>query len=137
MNRSPLALPVFVLSLVITCSPSLAGSAGPAAHASKAQGAPAEVLSGLDVLKRDGFAPLKGKNIAIITNHSGRDREGLHIVQLLTEADGVKVVALFSPEHGLYGTVDEKVGHGTDEKTGLKVWSLYGETRRPSNEMLK
>ena len=48
----------------------------------------------------------------------------------------MKIVALFSPEHGLYGTLDEKVGHGVDEKTGLKVWSLYGETRRPTAEML-
>ena len=58
------------------------------------------------------------------------------IVDLLTKADGVKVVTLFSPEHGLYGKLDEKVGHGTDPKTGLKVWSLYGETRKPTAEML-
>jgi uncharacterized protein YbbC (DUF1343 family) len=102
-----------------------------------ATGAPADVLCGLDVLKRDGFAPLKGKKIAIITNHTARSREGEHIIELLMKAQGVKIVCLFSPEHGLYGAVDEKVGNSTDPKTGLKVWSLYGETRRPTEEMLK
>ena len=100
-------------------------------------GAPAEVLTGLDVLKRDNFAPLKGRKLAIVTNHTARDRDGNHIIDLLVNADGVKIVALFSPEHGLYGTLDEKVGHGVDEKTGLKVWSLYGQTRRPTDEMLQ
>jgi uncharacterized protein YbbC (DUF1343 family) len=94
------------------------------------------VLTGLDVLKRDGFKALQGRKVAIVTNHTGRDREGNHIVDLLTRADGVKVVTLFSPEHGLYGKLDEKVGHGTDPKTGLRVWSLYGETRKPTAEML-
>ena len=103
----------------------------------ESKGAPADVLTGLDVLKRDNFAPLKGKNIAVVTNHTARDRDGNHIIDLLVKAEGVKIVALFSPEHGLYGTLDEKVGHGVDEKTGLKVWSLYGQTRRPTEEMLK
>jgi uncharacterized protein YbbC (DUF1343 family) len=77
------------------------------------------------------------RNIAIVTNHTARDRDGNHIIDLLMKAPDVKIVALFSPEHGLYGAVDEKVGHSTDPKTGLKVWSLYGETRRPTAEMLK
>jgi uncharacterized protein YbbC (DUF1343 family) len=103
----------------------------------ESKGAPANVLTGLDVLKRDNFAQLKGRNIAIVTNHTARDREGNHIIDLLMKAPDVKIAALFSPEHGLYGAVDEKVGHSTDPKTGLKVWSLYGETRRPTAEMLK
>ncbi len=103
----------------------------------EAKPAAADVLTGLDVLKRDQFAPLKGRNIAVVTNHTARDRDGNHIIDLLIKAEGVKIAALFSPEHGLYGQLDEKVGHGVDEKTGLKVWSLYGETRRPTAEMLK
>jgi uncharacterized protein YbbC (DUF1343 family) len=102
-----------------------------------ATGAPANVLNGIDVLKRDDFAPLKGKKIAIITNHTGRDREGKHLVELLNEADGVTIVRLFSPEHGLYGNLDEHVGHGKDEKTGLQVYSLYGKTRKPDKKMLE
>jgi uncharacterized protein YbbC (DUF1343 family) len=95
-----------------------------------------DVLCGIDVLKRDGFGALDGRKVALITNQTGRDREGNRIVDLLHEAGNVDLVRLFSPEHGLYGVLDEKVGHGTDEKTGLKVYSLYGDTRRPTPEML-
>ena len=94
------------------------------------------VLPGIDVLKRDGFTHLKGRKVALVTNHSGRDREGNRTVDLLAAAPGVTLVRLFSPEHGLFGVLDEKVGHGVDEKTGLKVFSLYGETRRPTRDML-
>jgi uncharacterized protein YbbC (DUF1343 family)/CubicO group peptidase (beta-lactamase class C family) len=95
------------------------------------------VLSGIDVLKRDDFKPLAGRKIALITNHTGRDRDGNRTVDLLAGAKNLKLVRLFSPEHGLYGVLDEKVGHGTDEKTGLKVFSLYGQTQRPTPEMLE
>jgi uncharacterized protein YbbC (DUF1343 family) len=97
----------------------------------------AEVLCGIDVLKRDHFKLLDGRNVAIITNQTGRDRDGNRIVDLLHEAKNVNVVRLFSPEHGLYGKLDEKVGHGKDEKSGLAVYSLYGETRRPNDQMLQ
>jgi uncharacterized protein YbbC (DUF1343 family) len=97
----------------------------------------ADVLCGIDVLKREHFKPLDGRKIAIITNQTGRDRDGNRIVDLLHEAKNLRVVRLFSPEHGLYGTLDEKVGHGTDAQTGLKVYSLYGETRRPTDKMLE
>ena len=97
----------------------------------------ADVLCGIDVLKRDAFKQLAGRKLALITNHTGRDREGNRIVDLLHEAKNVELVRLFSPEHGLYGALDEKVGHGKDEKTGLQVYSLYGETRRPTPQMLE
>lgn len=94
------------------------------------------VLTGIDVLKKDNFKLLEGKKLAIITNHTGRDRDGNRTVDLLAAAPNCKVVCLFSPEHGLYGIVDEKVGNAVDEKTKLKVYSLYGQTRRPTDEML-
>jgi uncharacterized protein YbbC (DUF1343 family) len=94
------------------------------------------VLTGIDVLKKDHFKLLEGKKLAIITNHTGRDREGNRTVDLLAAAPNCKVVCLFSPEHGLYGAVDEKVGNAVDERTKLKVYSLYGQTRRPTEEML-
>ncbi len=97
----------------------------------------ADVLCGIDVLKRDDFKQLAGRKVALITNHTGRDREGNRIVDLLHDAKNVELVRLFAPEHGLYGALDEKVGHGTDERTGLQVYSLYGETRRPTTEMLE
>jgi uncharacterized protein YbbC (DUF1343 family)/CubicO group peptidase (beta-lactamase class C family) len=95
------------------------------------------VLTGLDVLVRDKFAPLKGRSVALVTNHTGRTASGESAIDLLHTADGVKLVALFSPEHGIRGELDEKVGDGKDEKTGLPVYSLYGERRKPTAEQLK
>jgi uncharacterized protein YbbC (DUF1343 family)/CubicO group peptidase (beta-lactamase class C family) len=95
-------------------------------------------LNGIDVLARDGFSLLKGQRVGLITNHTGRDREGRSTIDLLAGAPGVKLVALFSPEHGIRGALDqEKITNSTDEKTGLPVFSLYGETRQPTAEMLK
>jgi uncharacterized protein YbbC (DUF1343 family)/CubicO group peptidase (beta-lactamase class C family) len=98
----------------------------------------AQVLTGLDVLAEMDFAPLKGKKIGLITNHTGLDREGRRNVDRMLAA-GVKVVSLFSPEHGILGAEDqENVNDAKDAATGLKVWSLYKEkNRRPSAEMLR
>ena len=96
-----------------------------------------QALNGIDVLKRDGFALLKGKRVGFITNHTGRDRDGNPTIDVLHKAPDVKLVALFSPEHGIRGALDqEKISNSTDEKTGLPVFSLYGETRKPTAEML-
>ena len=94
------------------------------------------VQTGLDVLEAQKFAPLRGKRIGIITNHTGLDAQGKSTIDLLTHAAGVKVVALFSPEHGLAGRLDEKVSSSKDPVTGLPVYSLYDENRRPTDEML-
>ena len=96
----------------------------------------AQVLCGVDVLKRENFKSVAGRRIALITNHTGRDRDGNRTIDLLHEAPNVQLIKLFSPEHGLFGKLDEKVGHAIEPKTGLKVFSLYGETRRPTPEML-
>jgi uncharacterized protein YbbC (DUF1343 family) len=94
-------------------------------------------LNGIDVLARENFAALKGKRVGLITNHTGRDREGRSTIDLLFSAPDVKLVALFSPEHGLRGMLDqEKIASSVDEKTKLPVYSLYGETRQPTPEML-
>ena len=95
------------------------------------------VLPGIDVLAREGFARLKGKRVGLITNHSGRTRDGKTTIDLLHTAPGVQLVALFSPEHGIRGLLDEDVPSSKDEKTGRPVHSLYGETRRPTEAMLK
>jgi uncharacterized protein YbbC (DUF1343 family)/CubicO group peptidase (beta-lactamase class C family) len=99
--------------------------------------ADAEVLNGVDVLARDGFKQLAGMRVGLITNHTGRDRRGRQTIDVLREAPGVRLIALFSPEHGIRGALDEKVSDTVDEKTGLPVYSLYGETRRPRAEHLK
>lgn len=94
------------------------------------------VLNGIDVLVKNSFAPLKGKRIGLITNHTGQDRDRNPTIDLLSRAPAVTLVKLFSPEHGIRGAVDEKVGDSKDEKTGLPIYSLYGETRKPSAEQL-
>ncbi len=101
-----------------------------------AHAAHAQVLTGLDVLEAQQFKPLAGRRVGVITNHTGVNREGKHLIQLLTSAAGVMVVKLFSPEHGLYGEKDEKVGDGVDAKSGLPVFSLYGKVRTPTPQML-
>lgn len=95
------------------------------------------VLNGIDALVKSNFAPLKGKRVGLITNHTGQDRERNPTIDLLKGAPGVTLVKLFSPEHGIRGTVDEKLGDSVDEKTGLRIYSLYGETRKPDAEHLK
>jgi CubicO group peptidase (beta-lactamase class C family) len=98
---------------------------------------PREVLTGIDVLERDSFRQLAGRKVGLITNHTGRSRSGDSTVKLLHEAKQLQLVALFSPEHGFAGTLDvAKIADSEDRSTGLKVVSLYGETRRPTAEML-
>lgn len=96
-----------------------------------------KVLTGIDVLARDGFKQLAGLRIGLVTNHTGRDREGRQTIDVLKSAPNVQLVALFSPEHGIRGLADEKVSDSKDEQTGLPIYSLYGETRRPKPEHLK
>ena len=96
----------------------------------------APVLTGIDVLARDGFKQLRGKKIGLITNHTGRSKDGTSTIDLLHSAPGVTLVSLFSPEHGIRGILDSNVPAERDEKTGLTIHSLYGETRRPTDAML-
>ena len=111
--------------------------AAPADAKTKHSGHAARVQTGLDVLEAQKFAPLRGKHIGVITNHTGLDSQGRSTVDALSHATGLQVVALFSPEHGLAGRNDENVASSKDPSTGLPVYSLYGETRRPTEEMLK
>jgi len=99
--------------------------------------ADAQVLTGIDVLERDGFKPLNGMRIGLVTNQTGRDRSGRQTIDVLSKAPNVKLVSLFSPEHGIRGVADEKVSDTKDEQTGLPIYSLYGESRRPKPEQLK
>jgi uncharacterized protein YbbC (DUF1343 family) len=99
--------------------------------------ADAQVLDGIDVLERDNFAPLRGMRVGLVTNQTGRDRNGRPTIDVLFKAPGVKLTTLFSPEHGIRGLADEKVSDTKDEQTGLPIYSLYGESRRPKPEQLK
>jgi uncharacterized protein YbbC (DUF1343 family)/CubicO group peptidase (beta-lactamase class C family) len=95
------------------------------------------VLTGVDVLAREHFARLKGRRVGLVTNHTGRDRDGRATIDLLHQAEGVRLVALFSPEHGIRGALDERVDDSKDDKTGLPVYSLYGKRRKPTAETLE
>jgi len=96
------------------------------------------VETGLDVLVRTGFDRLAGKRVAVITNHTGRTKDGRHIVDLLHEAKNVELVAIFGPEHGVRGVEPDgtRVGSGRDDTVGMPVISLYGKIRKPTPEML-
>ncbi|MFO1484644.1 MAG: DUF1343 domain-containing protein [Verrucomicrobiaceae bacterium] len=95
------------------------------------------VLNGIDVLVRRKFADLKGLRVGLITNQTGIDAQRRSTIDLLAEAPEVKLKKLFSPEHGIRGELDqEKIGDSKDKKTGLPIFSLYGERRAPSPEQL-
>jgi uncharacterized protein YbbC (DUF1343 family)/CubicO group peptidase (beta-lactamase class C family) len=98
---------------------------------------PDRVQPGIEVLAASGFAPLVGKKIGVITNQTGIDASGTSTLKLLLRAPGVQVRAIFSPEHGLSGQLDEKIASGKDAATGLPVYSLYGSVKRPTPRMLR
>lgn len=97
------------------------------------------VLTGLDVLEQQNFKPLQGKRVGVITNPTGVNRNLVSIIDLIYEADGVELVALYGPEHGVRGDINagDKVDTYVDPKTGVTVFSVYGNTRKPTPEMLE
>ncbi len=100
------------------------------------------VVLGVDVFLRDGGGLLRGRRVGLITNHTGLSwragAEGpISTIDLLVADPEVEVVALFSPEHGIRGDVDRKVASSVDERTGLPIHSLYGDTRKPTGAMLE
>jgi uncharacterized protein YbbC (DUF1343 family) len=121
----------------VLCAVLAAAACGPADARAKKSGRPGRVQTGLDVLEAQKFAALRNKHVGLITNHTGLDSQGRSIADLLSHAPGVHLVALFSPEHGLAGRNDEKVASNKDAATGLPIFSLYGETMRPTDEMLQ
>ncbi len=94
-----------------------------------------KVLLGIDVLAAGGFAELTGLRIGLLANQSSRDAAGRRTVDVLAKAPGVKLVALFSAEHGLGADREGNIESGRDTATGLTIHSLYGASRRPSAAM--
>jgi len=127
-----------ILTALLIAALCAAGASAKAARgATKHSGRPGRVQVGLDVLEAEKFAPLRNKHVWLITNHTGLDSQGRSTADLLSHAPAVRLVALFSPEHGLAGRNDEKVASSKDAATGLPIFSLYGETNRPTDEMLQ
>lgn len=99
----------------------------------------AEVKTGLDVLEENNFAPLWGKRVAVLVNYAAVDRKGRHLVDLLREAPGVTLVAVFTPEHGFSGKIEhgQPVSDSVLPGTAIPILSLYGGQKRPTPEQLK
>ena len=95
------------------------------------------VQTGIDVWVANQFAPLAKRRVGLITNHSGLDSKGRRTIDLLFKAPKVKLVSIFTPEHGPAGLADEKIASSADSVTGLPIHSLYGETKRPTEKALE
>lgn len=94
----------------------------------------AQVKPGIETLRESGFEALKGKRVGLITNPTGVDRDLKATPDILAGADGVELVAMFAPEHGIRGDIaaGARVATATDPATGVKVYSIYGATKKPT-----
>jgi uncharacterized protein YbbC (DUF1343 family) len=131
------AVAVAAAAGTIACaSSSTAGAPSTAAEAAAQSG---NVVPGVEVLLSDSIHLVRGKRVGLITNHSGRDRRGTSTIDLLNKAPGVRLTALFGPEHGLRGVAKagETVASTVDSATGVPIYSLYGETQVPTAKMLE
>ena len=124
--RLPAFLPVALLAMGILPGQPLSLSAKPT------------IKLGIDYLEETGFVILKGKKVGLLTHPAGKNGRGQSTVSVLYRSNLVDLVALFGPEHGIYGDekaavpVDDKI----DQRTGLPVYSLYGKFRKPTPKML-
>ena len=134
MLQRPFTRRALAAASVIAAALSVALPSAPAA--AQGQG---NVIPGVEVLLSDSLHLLRGKRVGLLTNHSGRDRKGTSTIDLLFKAPGVKLTALYGPEHGIRGEAKAgaKIADAVDEKTGVKVYSLYGAVETPTPEMLK
>src|SRR5688572_12534573 len=101
--------------------------------------AQSRVRLGIEVLLSDSIHLVRGKRVGLITNHSGVTADGRSTIDLLHKANGVRLTALFAPEHGIRGeaAAGARIDNSVDSATGVTVFSLYGETRVPTAEMLR
>jgi uncharacterized protein YbbC (DUF1343 family) len=122
------ALPALALGAALALAPSSAPAQ-----------APARVAPGVEVLLQDSLGVLRGRRVGLITNHTGRDRDGTSTIDLLARAPGVRLTALFGPEHGLRGEArgGAHIPSTVDSATGVPVYSLYGRTLVPTPRMLR
>ena len=131
------ALLAAALPLALACASGAPATSGAAASPIATRPGAAEVIPGVEVLLTDSLHLIRGKRVGLITNHSGFDRRRTSTIDILAAVPGTKLVALFAPEHGIRGVAETTVQNAVDEKTGLPIYSLYGQTRKPTPEMLK
>ncbi|HEX8944138.1 MAG TPA: DUF1343 domain-containing protein [Gemmatimonadaceae bacterium] len=123
-------IPAKISALILVCAaPTFAPAQTPTAG----------VVPGVEVLLSDSVHLVRGKRVGLLTNHSGRDRQGRSTIDLLFKAPGVKLTALFAAEHGIRGVAKagEKISSAVDSATGVPVYSLFGDVRVPTPEMLE
>ncbi len=136
------ALPILLIGALLMAAPAAPTEAtaatptGPGQSQGTSGQGVSSVLPGIDVWRQRGYEPLAGRRIGLITNTTGRDAAGHLTAEVLAASGEVDLVALFSPEHGFRGVEEGDVASAQDASTGLPVHSLYGETRRPTQEML-
>ena len=113
---------------MLGCPPSYARDADPTAA----------VTPGITVLVRDSAQLIRGKRVGLITNHTGLDAGGKSSIDLLFRAPGVRLTALFAPEHGIRGSAEggARISSSVDTETGVPIFSLYGDTRVPLSPVL-
>ena len=122
-------LGIFFLICLASCSTVTPSSSAAAEN---------RVVIGIERLLTPEFLPLiQGKRVAVLTNHTGVMPDKSHIVDVLAARADVKLVKIFSPEHGIRGEADTHVSDDVDRKTGLKAISLYGQVRKPTPEILQ
>ena len=97
----------------------------------------AKVQTGLDIMVQEDFARLADKRVGLISNHSALDSSGKNILDLMLGSANVRLQAIFAPEHGFQGTAEEQIKDTTDAKSGLVIYSLYSEAKRPTKEQMK
>ena len=97
------------------------------------------IYLGIDVLEQSGFRAIANKQVGLLTHPAGVNRDGVSTIDVLRRAPNVRLVALFGPEHGIYGNekANQPVDNQTDSRTGLPVYSLYGKYRKPPPAMLQ
>jgi uncharacterized protein YbbC (DUF1343 family) len=138
MQAVPVLRALVCLAVGLAAAPAAAGLEGRPAWARIRRDSVSRrtVATGIEVLRAKKFGPLVGKRVGLVTNQTGVDRHFQSTVDILASAPGVKLAAIFSPEHGIRGTLDGDVAHGRDPRTGIRIHSLYGATRRPTDRML-
>jgi uncharacterized protein YbbC (DUF1343 family) len=127
---------LFVACGAETAEPAVAEPGGSGQSQRIADRGVSSVLPGIDVWAQREYEPLAGRRIGLISNTTGRNAEGSLTAEVLAAAEDVDLVVLFSPEHGFRGVEEGDIASAQDVSTGLPVFSLYGDTRRPTQEML-
>ena len=136
-RRTPNSLLSGLGALLLSATIILSATLSPLSAAAPAE-AP-KVLLGIDVLEQTGYKRLRGRRIGLLTHPAGINRYGKSTVDLLHNSPHVNLVALFGPEHGIYGNekAEVPVDDAIDIHTGLPIYSLYGKFRKPTAKMLK